>query len=76
MRDTTINIMGLKFPTASNAIQYAEASGDEAITISGMNLVVERAEADRIAAAGFSFAYLGVHEMPDGTERIVTVPVN
>ena len=31
---------------------------------------------DRIAAKGISFAYLCDHALPDGTHRIITVPVN
>ena len=68
----TIQFRGTEFPTADEAIQYTEASGrGVAITIGGKNLVVEQAEADRIAAAGVSFAYLCEHH-----GRIVTVPVN
>jgi hypothetical protein len=33
-------------------------------------------DADRLEAAFVEFAYLHDHEMPDGSHRIVTVPVN
>jgi len=72
-----IEINGIEFPTADEAIQHADASGrGEAIAVGGRHLVVEQAEADRLAAAGVSFAYLCVHELPDGGTRVVTVPVN
>jgi hypothetical protein len=38
--------------------------------------VVTAAEADRLAAAGVSFAYLCEHVTPDGQYRVMTVPVN
>lgn len=72
-----IEFQGIEFTTADEAIQHCDASGrGEAIRVDGRNMVVEQAEADRLAAAGVSFAYLCVHEMPDGSTRIVTVPVN
>ena len=72
-----IEVQGTEFPTEGEAIQHTDASGrGVAIRIGGKNLVVEQAEADRIAAQGASFAYLTLHEMPDGSTRIVTVPIN
>ncbi len=76
MTTTTIQIKGLEYPTADEAIQGADAGGGEAITLGGKFLVVERPEADRIAAAGVSFAYLCVNVAADGAERVVTVPIN
>ena len=76
----TIEFAGIEFETASEAIQHVNASGrGVAITgVAGANgsFVVEQAEADRLAAAGVEFAYLIDHEMPDGTFRVLTVPVN
>lgn len=73
----SIEINGIEFPTADEAIQHTDASGrGEAIAVGGKHLVVERAETDRLAAAGVLFAYLFVHETPDGGTRVVTVPVN
>ena len=66
----------IEFDNASDAVQYAEACGRHAILLDGQHLVVARREADRLAEAGIAFAYLGDHEMPDGTFRIMTVPVN
>ena len=75
MRD--IEITGIEFKSADEAIQHASASGrGEPILIGGKHLVVEQAEADRLAAEGVQFAYLCVHEMPDGSTRVVTIPVN
>jgi hypothetical protein len=41
------------------------------IRLDGKTLVVRQQDADRLAAAGVAFAYLGNRE-----SRIVTVPVN
>ncbi len=37
---------------------------------------MRKEEAERLETAGVEFAYLFDHEMPDGTFRIITVPVN
>lgn len=76
MASTSVEITGIEFKTADEAIQHADAGGGHAISVWGRYLVVKKAEADRIAARGVEFAYLHVHEMPDGSERIVTVPIN
>ena len=68
----TIEIKGIEFDSAHEAIQFTDASGrGEAITVGGKFLVVDQTEADRLAATGVSFAYLHDHK-----GRIVTVPVN
>ena len=68
---------GIKFDTADEALQHANASGrGVVVAIEASIFVVEHAQADRLESAGVSFAYLGEHEMPDGTFRIITVPVN
>ncbi len=73
----TIEFKAIEFKTAGEAIQWTEADGrGKAVRLDGKNYVMEEAEADRLAAAGVEFAYLCDHEMPDGTFRIVTVPVN
>jgi len=73
----TIKIKAIEFETAGQAIQWTDAAGrGVAVLAGGKNLVVDQAEADRLAAAGVSFAYLCDHEMGDGSHRIVTVPVN
>jgi hypothetical protein len=71
------NFRAIEFKSADEAIQHANASGrGEAILLGGRHYVMEQAEIDRLAAAGVGFAHLIVHEMPDGTERVMTVPVN
>ena len=61
----------------SDAIQWANASGQgEAILLDGNPVVVPQTDIDRLAAAGVEFAYLCDHELPDGSHRIVTIPVN
>lgn len=73
----TITHQTIEFDTAGEAIQYTDADDrGRAVRLNGRNCVVEEAEAVRLAAAGVEFAYLCDHEMPDGTHRIVTIPVN
>ena len=72
-----MRIKGIEFTNAREAIQQAQASQHgKAITVDGKVLVVEQAEADRLASAGIEFAYLVEHQMPDGKHRIMTIPVN
>lgn len=73
----TITFKAIEFDTASEAIQWTYASGHgEAVLLDGQHYAMERDEAECLAAAGIEFAYLCDHEMPDGSHRIVTVPVN
>ena len=73
----TINFKALNFETADEAVQHACASGEGvAIRLNDEPLVVLQEDADRLNAAGVEFAYLCDHKMPDGSYRIVTVPVN
>lgn len=72
----TIEYEAIEFETAGEAIQWTYASGrGVAILLDGPK-VVDQKDADRLAAAGVEFAYLCDHEMPDGSHRIMTVPVN
>ena len=72
----TIDIQATEFPSALEALEHADGVEGKAIWLAGRYFVVSQEEADRIAAAGISFAYLGDHAMPDGSFRIMTVPVN
>ena len=72
----TVEIRGVEFPGGGEAVQYANAAGGEAVLVGGKHLVVRREEADRMAEAGVAFAYLVHHETPDGTHRVMTIPVN
>ena len=73
----SIDFKASEFSTCHKAIQWASASGKgRASLVEGRNYVAEQVEIDRLAAAGVEFAYLCDHEMPDGTHRIMTVPVN
>ncbi len=73
----TIEYQAIGFETASEAIQHMYADGrGEAVLLDGRNLIVPQADLDRLEASGVEFAFLHDHEMPDGTHRIVTVPVN
>ena len=77
MKTRTIEINGCEFPTMDETIQDCDASGwDHALVVGGKNICVMREEADRLARMGVEFAYLQNHEMPDGSHRIITIPVN
>ena len=65
-----------EFPNASEAIQHSTLPAGVAITLRRQPLVLSQADADRLEEAGVEFAYLCDHEMPDGSWRIVTIPVN
>jgi hypothetical protein len=83
---TTITFEAFEFPTAHEAIQHENASGlgrafvmdapDGRGGVSGRYFVATQHEIDRLAGVGKALAYLCDHEMPDGSHRIVTVPVN
>jgi hypothetical protein len=71
-RQATIEFEAVEFPSANEAIQHSFANRQsEAILLVGKNLVVSQEDADRLNAAGVSFAYLC-----DDAGQIVTVPVN
>lgn len=73
----TINIHTIECESNSDAIQHANASGfGEAILLDGQPMVVPQQDCYRLQSAGVEFAYLCDHEMPDGSIRVVTVPVN
>jgi len=72
----TIEFRGIEFTSSIDAVEHAEIEGGVAILVEGKRLVVARAEAERLAAAGVEFAYVLNHRMPDDTYRIVHVPVN
>lgn len=73
----TIAIKGIECQNAREALRRI-AAGERgvAISVGGKVLVVEQAQAQRIEAMRVGFAYLVDHEMPDGTSRILTIPVN
>jgi len=72
-----ITYQAIECESMSDALQWADASGQgEAILLGGQPMVVPQSDCDRLAAAGVEFAYLCDHEMPDGSYRIITVPVN
>jgi len=73
----TIELHAIEFESAGEALQYIEASGSgRAIRCGGKYLVVEESEIERIETAGVEFALLADHAMPDGSFRIMTIPVN
>ena len=72
MRNNEITIRTTEHRTAHQALQHLDVSGDDhAILVGDKCLTLKRAEAERIAAAGFEFAYLVER---DG--KIMTIPVN
>lgn len=73
----TIEFTAFEFESAGEALQHAEADRRGVpISCGDKYLVVEQVDADRLAAGGVEFAYLVDHEMPDGTFRIMTIPIN
>jgi len=73
----SITYHAIECESATDALQEADASGQgEAVLLDGKPMVVPQADCDRLQAAGVEFAYLHNHEMPDGSYRILTVPVN
>jgi hypothetical protein len=72
MQVNDITIRATEHPTAHQAIQHLEVSGDDhAILVGDKNLTAKRAEVDRLAEAGIEFAYLVDHQ-----GKIMTIPVN
>lgn len=74
----TIEFTAIEFDNADQAIQhtYADPRDGVAVTLGGKHYVMQKAEAERLAAAGVEFAYLFDHDLPDGRNIIMTVPVN
>jgi hypothetical protein len=74
MEGREIVIEFMEHPSATEAIQYLEASGhDRAILMGGKHLTLTKADADKLEFVGASFAYLFYDEK---TGRIMTVPVD
>lgn len=73
----TIEFKAIAFDTPCEAMQWADAEGrDRVVRLNGCNYVMDEAEADRLASLGVEFAYMCDHRMPDGSYRIIHVPVN
>ena len=47
-----------------------------AVLLGGKHYVMQKTETERLAAAGVEFVYLFDHDLPDGRNIIMTVPVN
>ncbi len=74
----TIEFQAIECENADEAIQttYADPRADRALFLDGRYYALPRTEAQRLEAAGVEFAYLFDHDLPDGRNIIVTVPVN
>lgn len=73
----TVEFHAIEFESAGLALQHTEAAGfGRAICCDGKYLVIDEAELERIETEGVEFYLLVDHEMPDGSWRIMTVPVN
>ena len=75
---TEIEIEGIPFETVGEALQHVDAAGrGVVVSVDGIGgyLVVERPMADRLDEAGLLGAYYHEREMPDGSFRVVSVPV-
>lgn len=80
MQTREITFQATEHRSAAEALQYLDASGDERAIMIGAHggrivkyLTLTQAEAERLEAAGITFAYLCYHE-PTG--RMMTIPVN
>ena len=72
MRNTEITIRATEHPSAHEAIQHLNVSGDDhTILVGNKYLTLKQAEVNRIVAAGVEFAYLVSHH-----GKIMTIPVN
>jgi hypothetical protein len=78
MESTTKRFECRTFQTMGEAYQYSEAAGGEAIVLEGEYVVLDEATARELQAAGVPFAWIIEHETPepDGSRRLMTVPVN
>ena len=74
----TIEFTAIEFDSADEAIQhtYADPRDGVAVLLGGKHYVMQKTEAERLAAAGVEFAYLHDYDLPDGRNIIMTVPVN
>lgn len=73
----TLAIEAIAFDRAGEALEHLATGGHgQAILLDGRYLVVGRADVDRLAAGRVAFAYLCSHELPDGSQRFVAIPVN
>ena len=74
----TVTFEAMEFETANEAIQhyYASGYGDRVVVLRGTYYLVKQAEAERLEASGIEFAYVCDHDLPDGRNVIITVPVN
>ena len=75
---TSIMFKAIEFETAGEAIQhtYADPRDGVAVLLGCKHYVMQKAEAERLETEGVEFAYLFDHDLPDGRNVIVTVPVN
>jgi hypothetical protein len=71
----TIRFRAREFKNARDAMQYADIAGGRAILLGLGTYVVSEDDATRLGAAGVEFAFLCEFELPDGTPRVMTIPV-
>ncbi len=76
MSKKEVTFRAYEFDSANEAIQHANAAGGEAVLVYGRHMVVDSATLDMLYAARVEFAHLCDHQMPDGTHRIITVPID
>ena len=74
----TIAFEGVELDSKAEAVQHANADPkmNTAILLHGKYYAVAKSTAEHLETEGVAFAYLCDQEMPDGTWRITTVPVN
>ncbi|MFO0836981.1 MAG: hypothetical protein U1D55_00520 [Phycisphaerae bacterium] len=74
----TIEFNAIEFDNMNEAFQHFDASGygDDVIRLDGKFHLTTSAESQRLEAAGVEFSYLHIHDLPDGGERVISVPIN
>jgi hypothetical protein len=73
-----LTINAIEFDHAWEALQHinADPRWDTAIILRGKHYATHKADAEKLEMARVEFAYLHDVEMPDGSWRIMTIPVN
>jgi hypothetical protein len=85
-----VEFFGIEFPSTADAVRHAKACGlvaihgeffvrgarDGHLVATAQNLTVTNDTAAHLAAEGVEFAYVCEVRLPNGSLRIVTVPVN
>ena len=73
----TITLKAREFERAGDALQRVHSDGTgRVVLLKGRILVVTEDDARRLEEAGAAFTYLVAHQVPDGKNVVMTIPVN